>query len=67
MAMPLERIEDVRQPRREAPVLRLVRPPSSPLPSHQRRTCARCGDRAWFQLEDAAGCWYRCTACGAYA
>jgi hypothetical protein len=67
MAMPLERLEEAREPRPVTPVLRLVRPPSSPLAPHQVRTCASCGDRTWFLLEDPAGCWYRCTSCGAYA
>jgi len=37
------------------------------VPSHQIRTCARCGHRTTFMLEDAAGGWYSCVECGAYA
>ena len=29
------------------------------------RTCARCGRRAWFRIEE--GGWARCSKCGRYA
>jgi hypothetical protein len=37
------------------------------VPSYQIRTCVRCGHRTTFVLEDAAGGWYSCIECGAYA
>jgi PHP family Zn ribbon phosphoesterase len=37
------------------------------VPRYQIRTCVRCGLRTTFVLEDAAGGWYSCVECGAYA
>jgi hypothetical protein len=36
------------------------------LPAFQTRTCARCGRRTTFALQDPAG-WYSCLECGRYA
>jgi len=36
------------------------------LPAYQTRTCAHCGARTTFVLQDQAG-WYACIECGRYA
>lgn len=33
----------------------------------QTRTCTRCGRKTTFMLDDPAGGWYSCLACGRYA
>lgn len=43
------------------------RPVRSALPANQTRTCARCGRRTTFVLDDPAGGWYACIECGRYA
>ena len=47
--------------------LRLVEPLEPELRTHEIRTCARCGARTWFRLEDPEGGWYTCSRCGCYA
>lgn len=39
----------------------------STLTPYQTRTCARCGHKTTFVLEDPAGGWYVCVECGRYA
>ncbi len=36
------------------------------LPAYQTRTCAHCGARTTFTLQDRAG-WYACSECERYA
>jgi hypothetical protein len=37
------------------------------LTPYQTRTCAHCGRKTTFVLEDPAGGWYFCVECGRYA
>jgi hypothetical protein len=46
---------------------RSSRPVRSALPPYQTRTCARCGRRTTFVLDDPVGGWYACIDCGRYA
>jgi hypothetical protein len=44
--------------------IRAVPAAESTPPGVDIRTCAHCGRRTRFHLDDAAGQWYACTACG---
>jgi hypothetical protein len=44
--------------------LRAPAPAEAAPPGVEVRTCANCGRRARFHLDDPAGNWYVCTACG---
>lgn len=57
-----------RERTRTAPVVaRSTDRPMSTLVSSETRTCTRCGRHTTFVLDDPAGGWYVCTACGRYA